>query len=142
MSLQAGFTAISLLTSLEGTWNRCCHSIPLQHVRQYLHLTWSAFSTPLHPPLPTPSSVWWFWSGLPGTRAGDGGDIPSVWSSGAQLWSPLQPLYQPNCAEWKRDPEGEVPPQGEEMGLEEHTSMKLLSHWGGMVRLAFCSGLP
>lgn len=71
-----------------------------------------------------PSGIRGLCPGVPGPRAGDGGDLPSVSVRGAQLRGPLQPVHQPARAQRQRGPEAQVPAQG--MGWRRGSTAKLL----------------
>lgn len=73
-----------------------------------------------HELFPLPSGIWWICPGIPGPRAGDGGDLPCISIRGAQLWSPLQPVHQPARAQRQRGPEAQIPAQGTWLGEGQH----------------------
>lgn len=74
-----------------------------------------------------PSGIRWICPGVPGPRAGNGGDLPCVSIRGAQLWGPLQPVHQPARAQRQRGPEAKVPAQG--TWLEEGQRWKAFGFW-------------
>ncbi len=58
------------------------------------------------------SWVWWHRCLLYGPRPGYGGSVAGQWSCGTKLWSPLQPVRQPDCAKWDRGTETEISAKG------------------------------